>query len=128
MYMRKSRAGHSSNAHSSISMSSSTKGVQSRTRLVDCNLGWRGPLISDSELTKLGSEAELLRVSHPRTPHLALLYPAMPCHDNKALSLLTMLCPIMPYNVLYVALNPHKPPTTPTYHYSAGRPTRCLHL
>ena len=64
MYTRKSRAGHSNNAHSSVSMSSSTKGVQSRTRLVDCNLGWRGPIISESELAKLGTEVELLRVRH----------------------------------------------------------------
>ena len=90
MYTRKSRAGHSNNAHSSVSMSSSTKGVQSRTRLVDCNLGWRGPIISESELAKLGTEVELLRVRHScQLPCFAL-----PCFAQLSLALLcfVLLC------------------------------------
>ena len=148
MYMRKSRAGHSSNAHSSISMSSSTKGVQSRTRLVDCNQGWRGPVISDSELAKLGSEAELLRVRHPCTPEhaapLTLLCHAMPCN---AMPFNTMQCNAMPYHTIqsivvayhalpYNALQYHvllsilksPSPQHTLLHYSAGRTTRCFNL
>ena len=120
--MRKSRAGHSSNAHSSISMSSSTKGVQSRTRLVDCNQGWRGPVISDSELAKLGSEAELLRVSHLRTPDHALLCHtmmchAMPCHDMttkpcRYLPCYALKCPIMLWTSLSILTSPPPHPHT----------------
>ena len=89
MYTRKSRAGHSNNAHSSVSMSSSTKGVQSRTRLVDCNLGWRGPIISESELAKLGTEVELLRVGYTCLYPYALLCFALLCF---ALLCFALLC------------------------------------
>ena len=89
MYTRKSRAGHSNNAHSSVSMSSSTKGVQSRTRLVDCNLGWRGPIISESELAKLGTEVELLRVGYTCLYPYALLCFALLC---SALLCFALLC------------------------------------
>lgn len=52
----------------------------------DLNVGWRGPHISDDELVKLGSEAELLRVrvctaryTRRRSPDLDQSPPVLCC-------------------------------------------------